>query len=298
VIDDFWAVIKACGQSDSHTLFVSILVISMMFLLPYWSKSVPAPLVAVIIVSLAVHVFGWRLPVVGALPDSFPQPSLTAMDFSAFSALLRPAFMLAGLITINQLLTVAVTERLNGSRNEAPFNRELIAQGMANMVCPFFGAPPGVAMLARTVASARAGAVTRWSVIAHSLILLLFLFPLRDLVSRIPLAALAAVTVAVGLQLIGWKRFRDLTSLNRSDAGLFLLTFCLIGVSDLIIGVGAGSIIALLLFVKRASQSAPLEQVVPDPAEKEPSAINPSSFGATESRAALNVKRFSTSGGK
>jgi len=282
VVDDFWAVIKACGQSDYHTLSVAVLVIGLMFILPRWKKSVPAPLVAVIVASLAVHAphafggtFGWRLPSVGALPDGFPQPSLAAVDFSAFSTLLRPAFTLAGLITVNQTLTVAVTDRLNEARRRAPFDQGLIAQGVANMVCPFFGAPPGVAMLARAVASVRAGAVTRWSTLAHSLALLLFLFPLRDLVSRIPLAALGAVTVAVGLQLIDWKRFRELPSTNRSEAALFLLTFCLIVSSDLIVGVGAGAFIALLLFVKRESQATRLEPIVPDPAEKEPSAIDP-----------------------
>src|SRR5262249_7202989 len=140
----------------------------------------------------------------------------------------------------------------------------------------FFGAPPGVAMLARTVASARAGAVSRWSVLAHSLILLVFLLPLRGLVSQIPLATLGAATVAVGLQLIDFRRFRDLPRLNGRDAALFLLTFCLVIFSDLIVGVGVGSLIAMLLFVERAAQSTRLEPVVPDPAKKEPSAIDQS----------------------
>jgi SulP family sulfate permease len=311
VVDDFWAVFKACGRSDYHTLSVAVLVIGLMFILPRWKKGVPAPLVAMIVAAVAVHAFawtlGWRLPSIGALPDGFPQPSLAAMDFSAFSALLRPAFTLAGLITINQALTVAVTARLIEARRREPFDRGLIAQGMANMVCPFFGAPPGVAMLARAVASVRAGAVTRWSTLAHSLALLLFLFPLREFVSRIPLAALGAVTVAVGLQLIDWKRFCNLRKMNRPEAALFLLTFCLIVSGDLIVGVGAGALVALLLFVKRAAAgtvqgavatwrpceahtqettrslplpvlyrtpAARLEPIVPDPAKKEPSAID------------------------
>jgi SulP family sulfate permease len=294
VIDDFWAVIKVCGQSDYHTLSVAVLVIGLMFILPRWKKGVPAPLIAVIVASLAVHVLGafwgalgWRLPSVGALPYSFPRPSLAAMDFAAFSSLLRPAFTLAGLITVNQTLTVAVTDRLSEGGRRAPFDRGLIAQGVANMVCPFFGAPPGVAMLARAVASVRAGAVTRWSTLTHSLALLLFLFPLREFVSRIPLAALGAVTVAVGLQLMDWKRFRELPSTNRPEAAIFLLTFCLIISCDLIVGVGAGALMALLLFVKRASILTRLESIVPDPAKKEPSAIDPSSFFATLGSAGL-----------
>ncbi|HEX5081125.1 MAG TPA: SulP family inorganic anion transporter [Blastocatellia bacterium] len=273
VVDDFWVVIRAVGQSDYHALFIAALVMGLMFLLPRWKKTIPASLIAVIGASLVVYGLGWRLPLVGALPESFPKPSVSGVDFSAFSALLHPAFTLAGLITINQLLTVVVTDRLSEVPTEVKFNRELVAQGVANMTCPFFGAPPGVAMLARTVASARAGAVSKWSVIAHSLILLLFALPMRDLISRIPLATLGAVTVAVGLQLIDLKRFRDLPRTSRSDAALFLLTFCLVIFSDLIVGVGVGSLIAMLLFVERSAQSTRLEPVVPDPAKKEPSAI-------------------------
>lgn len=204
------------------------------------------------------------------MPESFPAPSLAFLDFSNFSALLHPAFTLAGLITINQLLTVVVTDRLKEDSGEAHFNRELIAQGVANMACPFFGAPPGVAMLARTVASARAGAVSRWSVIAHSVVLLLFLLPLGKLISQIPLAVLAAVTVGVGLQLVGVERFRELRRMNRFDASLFLLTFGLVIFSDLIVGVGVGALIAMLLFVE---QSTRLELVTPVPAKQEASAI-------------------------
>jgi MFS superfamily sulfate permease-like transporter len=282
-------VLRVIGPSDPHALAISALVIGVMFLLPLWKKSIPASLVAVVLASAIPYLMGWQLPRVGALPDSFPHPSMGALDFSGFSALLYPAFTLAGLITINQLLTVVVTDRLpdrlNAVRGEVKFNRELVAQGIANMACPFFGAPPGVAMLARTVASAKAGAVSRWSVLAHSFVLLLFLLPMRNLISHIPLVVLAAVTVAVGAQLIGWERFRDLKRMNRADAALFLLTFGLVIFSDLIVGVGIGSLIAMLLFVERAAQSTRLEQLellegfVPGPAKQEPSAI----FSSSES---------------
>jgi len=281
VVDDLWAVARISNHGDSHALAISALVIGVMFLLPLWKKSIPASLVAVVVATVAAYFSGWQLPSVGALPDSFPHPSLGGLNFSDFSDLIYPAFTLAGLLTINQLLTVVVTDRLperlpnglNAVRGEVKFNRELIAQGVANMTCPFFGAPPGVAMLARSVASAKAGAVSRWSVFAHSFVLLLFLLPLRSLVSHIPLVVLAAVTVAVGLQLIGIERFRELKRMNRADAALFLVTFGLVIFSDLIVGVGIGSLVAMLLFVERAAQSTRLEAIVPEPAKQEPSAI-------------------------
>lgn len=286
VVDDLWIVLRVINHSDPHALAISVLVIGVMFLLPLWKKALPASLVAVGVASVLPYLLGWQLPLVGALPGSFPHPNPGALNFSDFSDLIYPAFTLAGLITINQLLTVVVTDRLsdrlNAVRGEVKFNRELVAQGIANMVCPFFGAPPGVAMLARTVASAKAGAVSRWSVFAHSFILLIFLLPMRALISHIPLVVLAAVTVACGAQLIGWERFRNLKRMNRADAALFLLTFALVIFSDLIVGVGIGSLIAMLLFVERAAQSTQLEQlevIVPEPAKQEPSAI----FSSSES---------------
>lgn len=299
VIDDLWAVARVANHSNPRALAISALVIGLMFLLPLWKKSIPASLIAVIAATVAAYFSGWQLPSVGALPDSFPHPNAGGMNFSDFSDLIYPAFTLAGLLTVNQLLTVVVTDRLperppnglNAVRGEVKFNRELIAQGVANMACPFFGAPPGVAMLARTVASAKAGAVSRWSVLAHSVVLLLFLLPLRELISHIPLVVLAAVTVAVGLQLVGLERFRELKRMNRADAALFLLTFGLVIFSDLIVGVGIGSLVAMLLFVERAAQSTRLEAIVPEPAKQEPSAIF-SSSEAVQLQAEMQIYRL------
>jgi sulfate permease, SulP family len=187
VIDDLWVVLCAADQSDPRTLAIAGVVIGVIFLLPKLNGNIPASLAGVLLASIAAHLFGWQLPKVGTLPDSLPVPSANDLVFSA--SLIYPALTLAGLITINQLLTVVVTDRFNEGSGGVKFNRELAAQGIANIACPFFGAPPGVAMLARSIASAKAGAVSRWSVLAHSLVLLLFLLPLRNLISRIPLAA-------------------------------------------------------------------------------------------------------------
>lgn len=117
-------------------------------------------------------------------------------------------------------------------------------------------------MLARTVASTRAGAMSRLSVIAHSFILILFIVPLRSVIAQIPLSALAAVTVMVGLQLADWKRFAALRRLAKVDAAIFLLTFLIVILSDLVTGVGIGFLIAMILFVERAAETTRLESIV------------------------------------
>ncbi|MEJ7616362.1 MAG: SulP family inorganic anion transporter [Pyrinomonadaceae bacterium] len=196
---------------------------------------------------------------VGALPAGFPALRAFDFDFSQLSSLIHPALTLAGLFTINQVLTGIVVCRAENRCGNS--NRELIAQGAANIVTPFFGSPPGVAMLARTVASARAGATTRLSIYTHSLILLLLVIPFRGLIGQIPLSALAAVTVMVGFQLIDWKRLQSLRSMSRTDFALFLLTFSLVVFADLIVGVGVGFLVAMLLFIERSASSTHLEKV-------------------------------------
>ncbi|MEJ7711739.1 MAG: SulP family inorganic anion transporter [Pyrinomonadaceae bacterium] len=169
---------------------------------------------------------------------------------------------------------VCRAENRRGSSNNsgscgANSSRELVAQGAANIVTPFFGSPPGVAMLARTAASARTGATTRLSIFTHSFILLLFVIPFRSLIGQIPLSALAAVTVMVGAQLIEWKRIKSLRAMNRTDLALFLLTFSLVVFADLIVGVGIGFLVAMLLFIERSASSAHLEEIEKQNSENE-----------------------------
>jgi SulP family sulfate permease len=265
VVDDLWGVLLQMKRADGRVFFIGLVVLVTMFgmpkLLPRLERQLPSSLVGVVLATMLAQVMRVDLARVGELPSRFAMPSLLAVDFSNFSDLINPALTLAGLMTINQLLTIVVTDRLTPDRGEVRFNRELFAQGVANTVCPLFGAPPGVAMLARTVASKRAGAVTRWSVIAHSAVLILFLLPLRSLISQIPLVVLAGVTVGVGLQLIGIERWRELRDASRMEVTLFLLTFGLVVVSDLIVGVGVGMFVAMLHYVERSAESTQLKRV-------------------------------------
>ena len=117
-------------------------------------------------------------------------------------------------------------------------------------------------MLARTIASTRVGAMSRLSVIAHSFVLILFILPLRNLIAHIPLSALAAVTVMVGFQLANWRKFTELRRMAKMDALIFLLTFSIVILSDLVTGVGIGFLIAMVIFVERAAEATHLEPIV------------------------------------
>lgn len=261
IVDDVTGVLGGIGSINPQAIVVASLVIVAMVVLRRWKENIPSSLIGVLLSSLVAWSMGFELPRVGSLSEGFPTPRLPDLDLSILSSLIHPALTLAGLFTINQVLTGIIVGRIDKSEASHRSNQELIAQGAANLVNPFFGAPPGVAMLARSVASARAGAMSRVSIIAHSLVLLLFLVPLRSLVSHIPVSALAAVTVVVGFQLIDWKRFTAFRRMSRTDVWLFLLTFSLVVLSDLIIGVGIGFLLAMILFIEHAADSTYLETV-------------------------------------
>jgi len=261
IVDDVAGVLGGIGSINFQSFIVASVVVIAMVVLRRWKENIPSSLIGVLLSSLIAWLLGFELPRVGSLTEGFPAPRLISVDLSTLSSLVHPALTLAGLFTINQVLTGIVVGRIDKSEAAHRSNQELIAQGAANLVNPFFGAPPGVAMLARSVASARAGAVSRVSLIAHSLVLLLFLVPLRSLISHIPVPALAAVTVVVGFQLIDWKRFAAFKRMGRTDVWLFLLTFSLVVLSDLIIGVGIGFLLAMILFIEHAADSTSLETI-------------------------------------
>ncbi|MBL8205392.1 MAG: SulP family inorganic anion transporter [Blastocatellia bacterium] len=261
VLDDLVSAAIMLPTSQPETLLTGGIVIAAIVLLPKWNDNIPASIIGVLLATFVANFFGFDIKRVGALPSGFPLPQLMQFDVALLPELIHPALTLAGLFTINQALTALAVNRSINVYSPEKCDRELIAQGTANLLTPFFGAPPGVAMLARTMASKRAGAMSRLSVIAHSFILLLFLLPLRGLIAQIPLSALAAVTVMVGLQLTDWKRFTALRRMARIDVALFLITFLMVVGADLVTGVGIGFLIAMMLFVERAAESTRLEAV-------------------------------------
>ncbi len=261
VVDDLVGAAIMLPTTQPESLLTGGIVIAAIVLLPKWNENIPASIIGVLLATLIANFFGFDIQRVGALPSGFPLPQLMQFDVAILPELIHPALTLAGLFTINQALTALAVNRSINVYSPEKCDRELIAQGTANLLTPFFGAPPGVAMLARTMASKRAGAMSRLSVIAHSLILLLFLLPLRGLIAQIPLSALAAVTVMVGLQLTDWKRFTALRRMARIDVALFLITFLIVVGADLVTGVGIGFLIAMMLFVERAAESTRLEAV-------------------------------------
>jgi len=222
-----------------------------------WARFVPGSIVVVIAGTAAVMLFGLPVATVGsrfgAIPSGLPDLALPAVDWAQFGSLVRTAFVIAFLGAIESLLSAVVADGMIDDRHDS--NQELMAQGAANFLVPFFGGIPVTGVIARTATNIRAGARTPMAGIVHALTLLLFVLVAAPLARHIPLATLAAVLAVVAARMGEWGQFRQVPRMPKSDALVFLTTFALTVIFDLVIAVEVGLVLAAGLFVKRIADT-------------------------------------------
>ncbi|MDR2503539.1 MAG: STAS domain-containing protein [Deltaproteobacteria bacterium] len=222
-------------------------------------RYLPGSIVALLAVTLvSVLAAGEGAPLVetiavryGGIPGAMPVPRLPEFDLTTFQNLLSPAMTIAMLGAIESLLCATAADGMTGDEHNA--DQELMAQGIANMAAPFFGALPSTGAIARTAANIRSGARTPVAGLVHSLTLLLITLLLAPLARYIPLAVLSAVLIAVGINMGDWREFINLPRYPRSDAIVFMLTFVLTVVFGLTQAVFVGMFVACLLFIRGIS---------------------------------------------
>ena len=190
-------------EPNMTAVSIGLFVMLMMLLFPMrYSKYIPSSLFAIIVATAANIALNLDVAVVGNIPatlildDRLEIASL--LDFRTVIGLLAPAVSIAVLAMIESLLCGATASRMTGARLDS--NRELLAQGIGNIIVPFFGGIPATAAIARTSVAVKSGAVTRLTGIFHALGILLAMFVLAPVMSQIPLAALAGV-----LMVVSWR---------------------------------------------------------------------------------------------
>lgn len=232
-------------------------------------KRVPGSIVAMLGATLLVGVFGWQeslgISTIGskfgadAIPAGLPPPSWPRFDWLMVRELIGPATAIALLGAIESLLSAVVADGLSNDRHDS--NTELVAQGIANMVCPFFGGLPATGAIARTSANANNGGRSPVSGMVHSLTLLAIILVFAKWASYVPIAAMSAVLVFVALRMGEWHELKRLRRMPLSDAAVLLTTFALTVVFDLVIAVEVGMVLAAILFIKRVSETTEVSQV-------------------------------------
>lgn len=189
--------------------------------------------------------------VFGDIPGTLPHMHFPELTLQRIEQLIFPAIVIAMLGGIESLLSAVVADSMSGSRHNS--NRELVGQGIANLVTPLFGGIPATGAIARTATNVKSGAVSPISGIVHGIVVfLVFLFFARY-ASRISLASMAPILMIVAWNMGERKPFMHILKSKSSDSVVLLLTFLLTVFTTLSTAVIAGLLLSFVLFIKRMS---------------------------------------------
>ena len=210
------------------------------------------------VLSLPVDTIGSRF---GGIPSGLPSFEWIPISLSTAQFMIVPAITLALLGAIESLLCARVADGLIHDRHNS--NQELMAQGIANLVTPFFGGMPATGTIARTVTNVQSGATTPVSGITHSLTLLAIILFGAPLAKNIPLASLAAILMFVAWNMGEWKKFLDLKQFRLPYRLTMLSVFFLTIVLDLTVAIQVGLLFAFITFIYRISSLSRYELANP-----------------------------------
>ena len=259
-ISKWIAYFQSFGTTNWIALAVGIGSILLIVITPKFSKKVPGSLIAIIVMTVVSYLLRnhWGITGLETIGDRFeinaslPKPTGLNFNIETINQLLPAAFTIAILGAIESLLSATVADGVTGHKHNS--NTELIAQGAANLIVPFFGGIPATGAIARTMTNINNGGRTPVAGLIHAIVLLLILLFLGPLTKHIPMACLAGVLVIVAYNMSEWRTFKSLMKNAKSDVIVLLTTFLLTVIFDLTIAIEIGLLLALVLFMKRMSE--------------------------------------------
>jgi sulfate permease, SulP family len=254
-----------------YSVITAIISLTLILLTPKFFPKVPGPLIGLIVSSIVASVFfAEKVATIGStfgeIPSGLPAFQIPDITWEKIVQLLRPAFVIAMLGGIESLLSAVVADGMTGSKHNS--NRELIGQGIANMVTPLFGGIPATGAIARTATNIKNGATSPMSGVIHGLIVLVVLLLFAPYASNIPLASMAPILMIVAWNMSERKEFVHILKTKTSDSLILVITFLLTVFINLTTAVEVGLILAIILFVKRMSEILTVAKVLPDPLDK------------------------------
>ncbi len=251
-LEVFTRIDEPLSNIDGAAVMVGLVTVAAFYLLPRLTKAIPAALGALVIGTLVARFAGLDVPVIGDIPSGLPALQIGEMfsvDPNAWALILEYALILAILGSIDSLLTSVIADNITKDRHDS--NRELIGQGLGNVAAALIGGLPGAGATKGTVVNIDAGGTTRISGAFHGVLLLAMLLGLGFLVSDIPLAVLAGILIPIGFAIVDTKGLKHLRDVPRADGAVLLLVLGITVFGDLIVAVGAGVVLACVLFMKR-----------------------------------------------
>ena len=249
------ALARAVPSASASAIAIAAIVAAVMVVLPRLHRALPASLAAVTAGTVISEVAHLSVARIGALPTTLPTPDSRRSHSPNLGSFVGPALAVAALAAIESLLSARVADGMaDGTRHDP--DRELLGQGLANLIAPLFGGVPATGAIARTAVNVRAGARTRVAAVIHAVVLLAIVAFAAPVVSRIPLAALAGVLMVTAVRMIERHNIRAVVRATRSDAVVFGLTALATVVFDLIVAIEVGVAVAALLALRQVARTS------------------------------------------
>lgn len=241
------------SDANPMALLLGAITIAVYYLFPKITKVIPSALVALIVATLVAYFGNFDVPVIGDIPSGLPSlqiGSILSIEPSQYSFILEYAMVLAVLGSIDSLLTSVIADNMTKTKHNS--NRELIGQGIGNMLAAIIGGIPGAGATKGTVVNINAGGRTRVSGVIHGLVLLAVLLGLGQLAAHIPLCVLAGLLIPIAFNIIDFKGLKHLLKVPKSDAAVLIIVLLITTFGSLIQAVGIGVTLACFLFMIKA----------------------------------------------
>lgn len=259
-----WNLILSFPNLHFETTLLALLTLLLVIYSPKVFKRIPSPLIAMVVVTAIQASFNFKGVATigsafGGIPQSLPAFEFLPIRFSQVLQLIGPAFTIALLGAIESLLSAVVADSMTNTKHDS--NQELIGQGVANIFSPLFGGFASTGAIARTATNIRNGATGPLAGIIHTITLIIIVLAFAPLAAHIPLCALSAILFVVAYNMSEIHRFSNMVrTAPKADVVVLIITFLLTILTDLVLAVNIGVMLAALLFMKRMSEAVSIKQ--------------------------------------
>ena len=256
-IESLECVYNSLHAVNIEAFAIGALTLLIVFLFPKkWNKYVPSQILALIICTIISIKAGLNIPRIDEISISLPAIVMPKTNLHDLITYMHYAVTLAVILSSESLLTGLVCTSI--TKVQLPPRRLLSAQGIGNIFCALTGSLPGSAATMRTVAALKSGASTKLAAVVTPLVLVLLLYKFSGFVADIPLAVLAGILIKIGYDIIDTKFLKVIKLAPKDDLYVLTLVFLLTVFYNLIVAVGAGVVLAALLYAKKVADNAKL----------------------------------------
>ena len=245
-------------DTNLHALLLGLLTLFIVFFTPKKvAKVFPPALIALIFVTVISIIFHFNVPTIADIPASLPSFKFPEVNTDLLKSIIPIAFTLAVLGSVDSLLTSLVADSITKTKHDS--NKELVGQGIGNIMASLFGGIAGAGATMRTVVNVKAGGRTQLSGVVHSIFLIAILFGAAPLAKNIPNAVLAGILIKVGVDIVDYKFLKVIANAPKRDLLVMVWVYFVTVFYDLIFAVGTGIVLSAVLFSVSIAQQFNLQ---------------------------------------